>query len=258
MGIGRYFQRMAPKKHKFLVFDDQSRYLDRFGLVLILTVVSIVLLSLCELYQPENAVTGRLSSVVAALIVGLTLILALRASGVARVWQMLVDIAVFVIVVSAIILNATDTYFDLDPDRRVSAPILLVVLSALAPVVIVRRLTQHRRITRGTLFGAISAYLLIPVMYFYIFITLNDLQAQPFFGVQETSPSYMYFSLTTLTTIGYGDLTSQTNLGHLMSTSEAVVGQVYLVSFVAMLVGLFAQQWQQSRNLPEVAEQEQS
>jgi hypothetical protein len=49
----------------------------------------------------------------------------------------------------------------------------------------------------------------------------------------------MYFSLTTITTTGYGDLTAQTDVGRTLAMAEAVIGQIYLVTFVAMLVGLF-------------------
>jgi hypothetical protein len=50
----------------------------------------------------------------------------------------------------------------------------------------------------------------------------------------------MYFSLTTITTTGFGDLTAASPFGRLLAMWEAVTGQVYLVTFVAMLVGLFA------------------
>jgi hypothetical protein len=53
----------------------------------------------------------------------------------------------------------------------------------------------------------------------------------------------MYFSLSTITTVGYGDLTAITPFARLVATAEAVSGQVYLVTFVAMLVGLRAQHW---------------
>jgi hypothetical protein len=53
----------------------------------------------------------------------------------------------------------------------------------------------------------------------------------------------MYFSLATVTTVGYGDLAPASNIARLLSTSEALVGQVYLVTFVAMLVGLAASRW---------------
>ena len=46
----------------------------------------------------------------------------------------------------------------------------------------------------------------------------------------------MYFSFTSLTTLGYGDFTARTNLGHTLSVSEALVGQIYLVTIVSLIV----------------------
>ena len=40
-----------------------------------------------------------------------------------------------------------------------------------------------------------------------------------------------------MTTVGYGDYTARTNLGHTMSVSEALLGQIYLVTVVATIVG---------------------
>jgi hypothetical protein len=45
-----------------------------------------------------------------------------------------------------------------------------------------------------------------------------------------------------MTTTGFGDLTAVTNLGRLLTTTEAVVGQIFLVTLVALLVGLYAQE----------------
>jgi hypothetical protein len=239
---------MKIKGKEIILFDDKSKYLDRFGLVLALTVGSIILLSLVNVYQPEQAFGPRLFSTMATLTVGVTLLLALRAAGLAHRWMLPIDITISLIVIATAILVFTDNFLQADPTRKVSAPLILVVIAALAPLVVIRRLIQHRRVTRGTLFGAIAAYLLIPIAYFYVFIAVNDLQGFPFFGTEQASPTYMYFSLATLTTIGYGDVTSQSNVGHLLSTSEAIIGQIYLVSFVAMLVGLFAQQWQESKS----------
>ncbi len=46
----------------------------------------------------------------------------------------------------------------------------------------------------------------------------------------------MYFSFVTLTTVGYGDYTAKTNVGHTLSITEALLGQLYLVTVVALLV----------------------
>jgi hypothetical protein len=46
----------------------------------------------------------------------------------------------------------------------------------------------------------------------------------------------LYYSFTTLTTVGYGDFTARTNLGHTLSVSEALTGQIYLVTIVSLVV----------------------
>jgi hypothetical protein len=110
-------------------------------------------------------------------------------------------------------------------------------------VAVAGRLLRHREVTNATLLGAIAAYLLIPLAFFELFVALDTWTGQPFFGEPQPSPSYMYFSLTTVTTVGYGDLTPASDLARLAANAEAVIGQVYLVTFVAMIVGLRAQQW---------------
>jgi hypothetical protein len=46
----------------------------------------------------------------------------------------------------------------------------------------------------------------------------------------------MYFSYITMTTVGYGDYTAAGNLGRTLSASEALFGQLYLVTVVAVVV----------------------
>jgi Ion channel len=43
-------------------------------------------------------------------------------------------------------------------------------------------------------------------------------------------------NFTTLTTVGYGDLTARTGLGHTLSVSEGLLGQIYLVTVVSLIV----------------------
>ncbi len=238
---------MEVRRRRVVLFDDRSRQLDRFGVLLLLVVASIIMLSLVDLYQPVDNLPAEFISISASLLVGATLLLATRASGLARRWQLVVD----VIVALSVLALATATLFrtaaTLDPNGPVVAPLLITVLAVTAPAVIVRRLVHHRRISRGTMFGAISAYLMLPIAFFYMFLWVNSMEVSPFFGSVEPTQVYMYFSLTSLTTIGYGDFTAQSNIGRLLCTGEAMIGQIYLVAFVAMLVGLFAAQWRESR-----------
>jgi hypothetical protein len=152
-------------------------------------------------------------------------------------------------VVAASVLSIVLLVIDLASDVDLSAfesdrpsPICVAV-AIVTPIAVIRRLVRDRRVGPGTLRGAIAAFLLIAVAFTYVFSFIAETQSEPFFASTDdpSTTSYMYFSLSTITTLGY-DLVAQTNLGGLMATTEAVLGQVYLVTFVAMLVGLLIQQ----------------
>jgi hypothetical protein len=118
--------------------------------------------------------------------------------------------------------------------------LFLVLLAPLAIAVGMRReLLDDRRITMQTLYGALCMYLLAGLAFGFAYSALDDLSQKPFFadGVEGSPADFLYFSLTTLTTTGYGDFTAGTGVGRALSISEALLGQIYLVTVVALLVG---------------------
>ena len=245
------------RKPRLHPFDDRSVHLDRFGWVLLLAVVSIIALALVDLTPTSDHLPAAVASAATTLLVGIALMLAMRASGVARKWQLVADVVVGAIVVVLVFFVLADLVTDVPVTsiNNSTHPWSLLVLAALAPIVIVRRLIHHRTVTTGTLLGAISAFLLIPIAFCYAFLSIDAAQATPFFGQAQPSTSFMYFSLSTLTTVGYGDLAAVTPLARLVATAEAVSGQVYLVTFVAMLVGLRAQAWAAGRKSDKPTEE---
>ena len=82
-----------PKKRTRapILFDDQSRYLDRFGLVLALTILAIVALALVDLSAPAGDLVAGIASIATSLLVGVTLLLAMRASGLRLKWRRVAD-----------------------------------------------------------------------------------------------------------------------------------------------------------------------
>ncbi|MEI6362419.1 MAG: ion channel [Actinomycetes bacterium] len=233
-------RRLAALRRKPVIFDDQgSRYLDRFGLLLVLVVLTVVILSLVDINEADMQLKARIGSVAASSLVAVTLLLAFRASGLARRWQRIADVIVAIGIAALVVMTAASAIID-TAYKPAPAPLLIVFFAAVAPIVIVRRLIEHRVVTRATLLGAVSAYLLIGVTYFFLFLASGQYEGVQFFGTLQPTTSFMYFSLTTVTTTGYGDLTAATNVGRLLATSEMVIGQVYLVTFVAMIVGLYA------------------
>jgi len=117
------------------------------------------------------------------------------------------------------------------------------LLGALAPpaimVGVVRSLREKGTVSLEAVFGVLCVYLLLGMLFASVYGALDHLgQEGSFFaGGQSATVSHcLYFSFTTLSTVGYGDFTARTNLGHTLSTSEALVGQIYLVTIVSLIV----------------------
>jgi hypothetical protein len=108
-------------------------------------------------------------------------------------------------------------------------------------LVVVRRILRHRAVTMQTIFGALSAYLLIGFFFAAVYAAVSRLGPSPFFagGQPATPASIQYFSFITLSTTGYGDYTAAGDAGRSMAVLEAVLGQVFLVTLVARLVALY-------------------
>ena len=103
------------------------------------------------------------------------------------------------------------------------------------------RIVHHRVVTGQTIFGALSAYLMIGFFFSAVFTAIDRLASAPFFagGQAATSATIQYFSFVTLTTTGYGDYTALGEGGRSMAVLEALLGQIFLVTLVARLVALF-------------------
>jgi len=88
------------------------------------------------------------------------------------------------------------------------------------------------------MFGVLCIYLLIGLLFGNMFGTIQVLSGEPFFtekGVEDTA-DFLYFSFSTLTTVGFGDVIAATNVGRALSIAEALIGQIYLVTVVALIV----------------------
>jgi hypothetical protein len=89
-----------------------------------------------------------------------------------------------------------------------------------------------------TVLAALCIFVLIGMFFAFTFTAISEMQTEPFFAQEEhaTNAEFLYFSFITLTTTGYGDLTAAGNLGRSFAVLEALFGQIYLVTVVALLV----------------------
>jgi voltage-gated potassium channel Kch len=123
--------------------------------------------------------------------------------------------------------------------------IIAGLLLIATPFIILRRISMDTVVTTETVLGAISVYLLIGFSFAFIYSAVALLiHPTPFFsGVPNTTlNSTLFFSYTTLTTVGYGDLVPAGSLGQTFAMLEALFGQIYLVLIVARLVSLCGQE----------------
>jgi voltage-gated potassium channel len=108
---------------------------------------------------------------------------------------------------------------------------------------ILRHIFQQQEITRDTIAGAAAVYLLFALMWAFIYIVLEHLQPGSFATsltqTLEERNIFIYFSLVTITTLGYGDIAPVTYIARSLAVLEAVVGQLYLVVLVSWLVGMY-------------------
>ena len=122
-----------------------------------------------------------------------------------------------------------------------AASIWAGVLLLATVVVMVRRILASEAITIQSIFAAISAYLMIGLMFAAFYAADYQLHGRYFFSDNRpgNSQTFQYFSFTTLTTLGYGDFTAADAGGRAVAVLEALTGQIFLATLVARLVAGF-------------------
>lgn len=219
------------------VFDDESLHLDRFGAVLLLSILAVSVNMLIDLDDPTATTSNEIGWIFVTVVSGATLMAAASASGVAIRWRRLITIVVVVVIGAAVVSSLVNSSGSSATMGRPTG--LWVLISAATPWFVLRRIFNHKRVTAQTLAGAVSVYLLLALAFAYGLGALDQYASEPIFGTEQGSTSFMYFSMVTITTLGYGDLTPMTTFARYLATAEAVLGQIFLVVVVARLVSMF-------------------
>ena len=200
---------------------------DDYGFALLLILLTIIVLATIG-----SSPTGRF---VAVLLSGGTLLFLLHTSRASHrtLWFAAVIVAGGILATGAALL--------LETGGRASPIVGLIgmMLALVAPLAIARRLLTQGTISLKTVLGALCFYLLIGLFFAWVYPLVGEVQGKPFF-VQLENPEtgdFLYFSYVTMTTVGYGDLTAASSFGRMLAASQALIGQLYLVSVVALLVG---------------------
>lgn len=221
---------MAPHRSSGRLWSSGSRvarlHASRsYGVVLLLVMAMFVFI----MAAPEQ---GWTRSVLALLLCG-TLIVAAWTSGFG--WSLartlgLITVGVAIAVVAEIVSG----------DQAAGAVWLVgFVLAAAIIGVIVLGVVDQGEVNRQSIVGAICIYLLLGMLFSFAYGSAAKLGSGFFFaqGTDGTAAIRLYFSYITMATVGYGDYTVAGDLGRTLAVLEGLLGQLYLVTVVALLVG---------------------
>ncbi len=205
-----------------------ERARDAFGLVLLLVLINYVLSSLLD--------SRGWPSVVISISIGATSIVALVSShSRPRTVRMAFWIAVFA-TLCATIAAATDTHLWLNLASAIQIALLLAAMAA-----VLRRVITTAEVGSRTILGALSVYAVLGLIFTYVYGTVDRLQSTPFFEghPNPVGSDFIFFSYTTLTTTGYGNLVPNGQPGEMIAGLEMMLGEIFLVTLVAGLVSLW-------------------
>jgi hypothetical protein len=197
-----------------------------------LLVVLVTFLLFAPAIEHEDVLPGQ-HLVTITLI--LTIIFCLRVTVAnKKVFWLCVSIAIF-----ALLLDAASYFID-SPYISDSVDFFNLMVStvfiAWSIILLMKSMFQAQRVTANTIVGGICVYLLIGILWALFYILMTDMRD----GLieSEAGASLFYFSFTTLTTLGYGDIVPKGKFVMMLTNFEAISGQIYLAVFIARLVGL--------------------
>jgi hypothetical protein len=224
----REYVSAEPEPGRRLAVGSRARRMratHSYGVVLALIIASFLFAAV--------APDGDWTASVLLLLYSATLVTALWTSGRARVDSRVSSgLAVLAGAVAAAQLLSDRTWL------AGAVALLTGLLIAATITVVALGVTDQGVVNAQSVQGAICVYLLLGLLFVFVYGAVAVLGGGPFFaqGMDGSRSERVYFSVVTLATLGYGDYTPAGDLGRTLAVVEALLGQLYLVTVVALLV----------------------
>ncbi len=205
-----------------------QRASDAFGLVLALVLTTYVLASVLS--------NRGWSAVLLTIVTGATSVVALTSS---HARPIMIRRALILAVIATALAFASAAFggrFCLNAANFIEIGLLAVAMAA-----VLRRVVTSGSVSSRTILGAISVYTALGILFTWAYGLIDRIEGGGFFGagVAAKGSDFLFFSYTTLTTTGYGNLVPAGQMGRMISGLEMMLGQIFLVTLVAGLVSLW-------------------
>jgi hypothetical protein len=181
----------------------------------------------------------------------ITILLAVRITrSEQRVFSARLFVLLLILIGVSIFCDGLAYLFELTPDLKtlffVSASLIRCYIFGYGWFSLVKTLAAKQKVTDNTIITAIIGYLFIGILYSIVYFVIWHVDPKAFhFSVTryyDIKPwnLAMYFSLMTLTTVGYGDIIPVNKWLMALAMFEAMTGAIYLTIIVARLVSLYS------------------
>jgi hypothetical protein len=149
---------------------------------------------------------------------------------------------VFLALLLQILSYLPSSSLDFNRFSEILSTFILLAFLALSIYLILWELTLTEQVTGDTVKGGICVYFLFGFLWMAMYDIVHSFDASAF-NAASTSLSradLMHFSFTTLTTVGYGDISPASEIARVLANLEGMVGVMYPTIFIARLVGLYS------------------
>jgi hypothetical protein len=200
----------------------------RYGIVLAVALATVLFL----IIAPESSWSRAVGLLFSG---GMLLVVIATSRGSVRLRER----AGIVLLLATVALVASDA-FDWIPQALGTATSAVLILTTVVQLVRgLAVLLRVRGVTVQAVAGALAVYLLIGIVFSFAITTMARIDGGSYFaqGGDGTESQRVYFSFTSMTTTGFGDLTPAQRGGRAVAVLEMLTGQIYLVTVISLLVG---------------------
>lgn len=197
---------------------------DRFGRLLVIIIIAFIISGI----QQEWATT------VTTFVNLVLVVVAFRTTGVRT--TMPVASAIVVVATAAAILS---TIADNGSSGAAISSFAQFALLIFLVAALLRAVLAHEVVTIQTIVGAVAAYALIGLAFSWLYLGMSSFDSDQFSFDASVPSAFPEFSFVVLTTLGFGNQVPVEPFAARLTVIEAMIGQIFLATFVARLVSLY-------------------